>query len=350
MVDSFCIGNTSNSSVQYSNTTSLNLVEEELKRNLKGKKFLLVLDDIWSEEWQRLLAPLQSSQAQAIKIIVTCRDPTVSGSIDQENKIILEGIDDGEYWSFFQISAFDRNDPDNYPELHDIGRRIVGKLMGSPLVAKTVGKLLGRELTKNHWNNVLENDLWKLKSDAHDIMPALALSYYHLPSHLQSCFAFCSVLPNNNLDPYYDMDTVISMWRANGYLSESISSKTVNDMGKEFFHELQARCFFNGHAGCTKFLKMHDLMRDLCQLVSHGETCIYESGRDKKISKNVRHLCVNDGLTDLGVLSEANNLRTLLLLQGANGMSTFINHESFNRIRVLMISDSNMQEFPDAIP
>ncbi|XP_039145739.1 putative disease resistance protein RGA3 [Dioscorea cayenensis subsp. rotundata] len=351
MVDSFRIGNTSNSSVQCSNATSLNLLEEELIKHLVGRKFLLVLDDIWSDKWQQLLVPLQSAEAQAIKIIVTCRHPTVLRSIDQENKIILEGFDDQEYWPFFQKCAFAGNNPDNYPrELHDIGRHIVGKLMGSPLAAKTVGKLLGRDLTEKHWNNVLENDLWKFKSDAHDIMPALALSYYHLPPHLQSCFAFCSVLPNRNLDPYYDMDTLISMWRANGYLSERISSETVNDMGKEYFHELQAMCFFDGHAGYTKFLKMHDLIRDLSQLVSHGETCIYESGRDKKISKNVRHLCVYDGSTDLGFLSEANNLRTLLLLQGANGMSTFLNREAFSRVRVLIINDSNMQEFPDAIP
>ncbi|XP_039113717.1 putative disease resistance protein RGA4 [Dioscorea cayenensis subsp. rotundata] len=69
-----------------SSTTSLDLLERELKTHLRGKKFLLVLDDIWSDEWQQLLIPLQSAQSQSIKIkiIVTCRDPTVLRSIDKK--------------------------------------------------------------------------------------------------------------------------------------------------------------------------------------------------------------------------------------------------------------------------
>ncbi|XP_039131282.1 disease resistance RPP13-like protein 4 isoform X2 [Dioscorea cayenensis subsp. rotundata] len=76
---------------QRCSTTSLDLLERELKRHLAGRKLLLVLDDVWSDEWQQLLAPLQSAQAQAIKIIVTCRDPKILGSVDKGDKIILEG-------------------------------------------------------------------------------------------------------------------------------------------------------------------------------------------------------------------------------------------------------------------
>ncbi|KAH7688915.1 P-loop containing nucleoside triphosphate hydrolase protein [Dioscorea alata] len=80
-----------NPNVQCCSTSNLDFLERELQRHLTGKKFLLVLDDIWSDEWQWLLAPLQSSQAQIIKIIVTCRDPMVLRSIDETNKIILTG-------------------------------------------------------------------------------------------------------------------------------------------------------------------------------------------------------------------------------------------------------------------
>ncbi|XP_039114016.1 putative disease resistance protein RGA4 [Dioscorea cayenensis subsp. rotundata] len=86
--------------------------------------------------------------------------------------------------------------------------------MGSPLAAKTVGKLLECSLTKKHWKDVLENDLWTLKTNAHDIMPALALSYYHLPQHLQQCFVFCSLFPKNHV---YYKDELICMWIANGF-------------------------------------------------------------------------------------------------------------------------------------
>ncbi|XP_039114029.1 putative disease resistance protein RGA3 [Dioscorea cayenensis subsp. rotundata] len=346
MVDSFCIGNTSNSSVQCSNTTSLDLLERQLQRHLTGKKFLLVLDDIWSNEWQWLLAPLQSSQAQTIKIIVTCRDPTVLRSIDQGYKINLEGIEHQEYMSLFLNCAFAKNNHDNYSQkLHDIGKRIVEKLMGSPLAVKTVGKLLGLDLTEKHWNDVLENDLWKLKTDAHDIMPALALSYYHLPSHLQPCFAFCSLLCNHKYR-HYQMDELIYMWIANGYIHENGSnSKTMHDIGEEYCHELLAMGFFD-EANSTK-VKMHDLMHDLAQLISHGEIYIYESGKDEKLSKNARHVYVDSSI-DPRLVCETNNLRTLVL-DRACGMSPYLNHEAFKRVRVLVIFDATIQELPDAI-
>ncbi|KAH7688925.1 P-loop containing nucleoside triphosphate hydrolase protein, partial [Dioscorea alata] len=328
-------------SVQCGNTTNLDLLEREVKRYLTEKKFLLVLDDVWSDEWQQLLTPLQSAQAQVIKIIVTCRDPNVLRSIDIGNKIILEGVEDREYWSLFQNCAFAEKNPNNYSqELHDTGRQIVKKLMGSPLAAKTVGKLLGRDLTEEHWNDVLENDLWKLKTDAHDIMPALALSYYHLPRHLQLCFAFCSVFPKNH---FYYMDDLICMWIANGYVPESRnSSKTRYDLGEEYCHELVVMCFLDLLRG--RNVKMHDLMHDLAQLVSHGEICTYKSRSDKIISKNVRHLYAQ-GLIDLGLVCETSNLRTLVF-ENVDDMFALFIHGAFKRIRMLVISNDNLQEFP----
>ncbi|KAH7689345.1 P-loop containing nucleoside triphosphate hydrolase protein [Dioscorea alata] len=332
-----------NPNVQRCSTSNLDFLERELQRHLTGKKFLLVLDDIWSDEWQWLLAPLQSSQAQVIKIIVTCRDPMVLRNIDERNKIILKGIDHQEYWSLFLNCAFAENNPDNYSqELHDIGRRIVKKLMGSPLAAKTVGKLLGRDLIEKHWNDVLENDLWKLKIDAHDIMPALALSYYHLSPHLQPCFVYCSLMRYH----FFEMEELIYMWIANGYIHESGSnSKTMHDIGEEYCHGLFALGFFD-KVDSTK-VKMHDLMHDLAQLVSHGEICIYNRGKDEKLSKNARHIYVK-GSIDPRLVCETNNLRTLVLEQ-AGGMSPFLNHEAFKRVRVLVISDDTMQELPEAI-
>ncbi|KAH7689336.1 P-loop containing nucleoside triphosphate hydrolase protein [Dioscorea alata] len=332
--------------VQCCSTSNLDFLERELQRHLTGKKFLLVLDDIWSDEWQWLLAPLQSSQAQVIKIIATCRDPMVLRSIDERNKIILKGIDHQEYWSLFLNCAFADNNPDNYSQkLHDIGKGIVKKLMGSPLAAKTVGKLLRRDLTEKHWNDVLENNLWKLKTDAHDIMPALALSYYHLPSHLQPCFVFCSVLHNYKYG-YRKMEELIYMWIANGYIHESGSnSKTMHDIGEEYCHELLAMGFLDKVDSIR--VTMHDLMHDLAQLVSHGEICIYNRGKDEKLSKNVRHVCVQ-GLIYLGLVCETNNLRTLVLKQ-AGGMAPFLNLEAFKRVRVLVIFDNTMQELPEAI-
>ncbi|XP_039145630.1 disease resistance protein RGA2-like [Dioscorea cayenensis subsp. rotundata] len=227
ILDSFSIVDSNSPTDLCGITTSLDLLERELKRHLKGKKFLLVLDDVWSEEWQKVLILLEFAQTEAIKLIVTCRDPKILGVLaDGGNQITLKGLSDGDYWLFFLNCAFGGKNPDNYSQqLHDLGKKIVGKLKGSPLAAKTVGKILGRSLTEKHWKDILESDFWKLETDAHDIMSALALSFYYLPQPLQLCFTFCSMFPKGY---EYDMYNLIDMWIAHDYIQEcESSSKTL---------------------------------------------------------------------------------------------------------------------------
>ncbi|KAH7655643.1 P-loop containing nucleoside triphosphate hydrolase protein [Dioscorea alata] len=232
-------------------TTSLDILETKLKRSLKGKKFLLVLDDVWSSEWQQLLDSLRSTQAEIVTILVTCRNPKVLEGLDINDGIYLEGLDDEECWLFFLNCVFADENSDNYPKkLLSIGWQIMKKLNGSPLAVKTVGRTLGHSLTEKHWQDLLKSDLWKLENDENDIMSVLALSYYHLPQHLQLCFAFCSVLPKNF---EFDRLSIIDMWIAHGYVHENgSSSKTMRDIGREYYDELVAMGFFNNNLRVLK--------------------------------------------------------------------------------------------------
>ncbi|KAH7656706.1 P-loop containing nucleoside triphosphate hydrolase protein [Dioscorea alata] len=345
ILDSLSIGDGSSSAVPFGVTTNLDVLEREIKSLVTGKKFLLVLDDVWSDEWRALLNFLRWAEAEAIKLIVTCRDPKVLGGLaDGQNQITLKGLSDEDNWSLLVKCAFADKNHDNYPELHAIGKKMVGKLKGSPLAAKTVGRLLGSCLTEEHWKNILESHLWKLKTDEQGIMPALALSYDHLRQPLQLCFTFCSVFPK---DFEYDMNSVIGMWIAHGYIQEieiEGNSKTLEDIGEEYWLELEARGFIEKVYGS---FKMHDLLHDLARSVCDGETYIYEGRKDDEIPKDVCHLCVH-GFFDVELVRKTNNLRTLILYE-AGDLHAILSHKAFERIRVLVIHHTNVQELPENI-
>ncbi|WVZ14980.1 hypothetical protein V8G54_012546 [Vigna mungo] len=93
---------------------NLEMVHKKLKEKLKGKKFLLILDDIWNQrrdEWEAVQTPL-SYAAPGSKILVTTRDEKVASNMQSKNKNVQEigeeYFDDLLTRSFFLRSSFEK--------------------------------------------------------------------------------------------------------------------------------------------------------------------------------------------------------------------------------------------------
>ncbi|KAM0952639.1 putative P-loop containing nucleoside triphosphate hydrolase, leucine-rich repeat domain superfamily [Dioscorea sansibarensis] len=324
MVSSLTVSN----SEKFIHGTNLNLLEGELKRNLQGKKLLLVLDDVWSSEWEKLLIPLQSSQMRLAKIVLTTRDSKVMRKQDEKNKIVLKGLEDHDYWALFVSCAFSGTEANEHPSLQIIASQIVKKLKGSPLAAKIIGRVLEQNMSNKHWMDVLKSNLWELGTSADDIMPALALSYNHLPDHLQQCFIFCSTFPK---DYKFEAADLIEMWIAQGYVVEpETSSKTVEEMGQAYFDELLSRSFFE--ESDSSMYTIHDLLHDLAQSICLGECVVYQ-GQTIKEKTSVRHLCLQSTV-NLRSICKVESLRTLVVSQGELCQEDY---EALKSIRVLIL-------------
>ena len=100
----------------------------------------------------------------------------------------MKCIDEEEFEKLFSTYVFgNKKPPEAHIELFGIGHEIIEKLKGSPLAAKTVGRLLRNHLDSGHWTRVLESREWESQSGDHDIMPL----------HLQQCFTYCSLFPED---------------------------------------------------------------------------------------------------------------------------------------------------------
>jgi len=344
---------------------NLEMVHKKLKEKLLGKKFLLVLDDVWNQrrdKWEAMQTPL-SYGAPESRILVTTRDEKVA--FIMESKVHrLKQLSEDECWKVFEkhISKDDNLELNN--ELKEIGRRIVEKCNGLPLALKTIGCLLRTKSSISDWLIVLESNIWDLPKEDSGIIPALFLSYYYLPSHLKRCFAYCALFPK---DYVFVKDELISLWMAENFIRCPQQIKHPEEVGEQYFNDLLLRSFFQQSSTTSRRVHfvMHDLLNDLAKYVC-GDFCFrLKFDKGQCILKATRHFSfVGDdvkGFDGLGSLIYAKRLRSFLpiteigrtYIGSYNWQFKFSIHELFSKVKFLRVLSFyrcfNLEEVPDSV-
>ncbi|CAL2237597.1 unnamed protein product [Prunus armeniaca] len=269
------------------NTTDLNLLQVELREQLRGKKFLFVLDDLWNEkytDWTYLQTPFTSG-ARGSKVIITTRNKNVASFMQNVPTQPLEPLSHEDCWSLLAKHAFGNVSCSAYPSLEEIGKKIAQKCNGLPLAAQTLGGLLRSRLDSEVWNRVLNNSIWDLPSEKSDILPALGLSYHYLPAKLKRCFIYCSIFPK---DYEFKVEDVVFLWMAEGLISQAENGDNMEEVAKEYFDELLSRSLFQTSRKSS--FVMHDLINDLAVFMSKGFCSRLEGGGESHEVERVRHL------------------------------------------------------------
>lgn len=340
-------------------TTNMNLLQEDLSKKLQGKRFLLVLDDVWNEDpekWDRYRCALLSG-GKGSRIIITTRNKNVGILMGGMTPYHLKQLSNDDCWQLFKKHAFVDGDSSSHPELEIIGKDIVKKLKGLPLAAKAVSSLLCTRDAEEDWKNILKSEIWELPSDKNNILPALRLSYSHLPATLKRCFAFCSVFPK---DYVFEKTRLVQIWMALGFIQPQ-GRRKMEEIGSGYFDELQSRSFFQHH---KSGYVMHDAMHDLAQSVSINECLRLDEGlrlhdpphsSSPATARNARHLsfsCDNRSWTQFEAFLGFKRARTLLLLNGYKSITNSIPSDLFIKLKYLHVLDLNRRditELPDSI-
>ncbi|WRX25205.1 Leucine-rich repeat - like 10 [Theobroma cacao] len=218
----------------------LDQLQKVLRDCLDGKKYLLILDDLWNEDdikWNELKQLLVEG-GRGSKIVVTTRSSRVAeitGTIPTHN---LEGLPKEEALSLFLQFAFKKREMNQYSNLVKIGEEIVKSCNGIPLVLKTLGSLLLCKTSEYDWKLVRDSEMWKLMQKENNIFPILKLSYDQLPPYLKQCFAYLSVFPKDYEFNYMEL---IHFWMAHDLLQSSNESDDPIDIGRRYLNDLSSR-------------------------------------------------------------------------------------------------------------
>ncbi|XP_058754762.1 putative disease resistance RPP13-like protein 1 [Vicia villosa] len=297
-------------------TNNKELIHCDLKEKLAGKKFLIVLDDVWTEDydgWNSLLRPLQYG-AKGSKILVTTRIQKVASMVQSKQYYSLEKLSDEDCWSVFANHAcLSQEEFSEYKSLLRIGKEIVRKCKGLPLAAQSLGGLLRSKRDIKDWDNILNSNIWENDSK---IIPALRISYHYLPPYLKRCFIYCSLYPK---DYEFNKDELVLLWMAEDLLQPQRNGKTLEEVGYGYFNDLASRSFFqrSGSGNSYQHFVMHDLVHDLAILL--GGNFYFrteELGKETKIGTMTRHLSFRrfsgQVFESFDIFGRATHLRTFL--------------------------------------
>ncbi|XP_058108857.1 putative disease resistance protein RGA1 [Magnolia sinica] len=93
----------------------------------EGKRFLLVLDDIWSEDsekWDKLKLPFQVGAFRS-RIIITTRSEKVAIAMGRAHIYKLAVLSDDDCWLSFSCRALEHRSAEERSDLEEFGRDIV---------------------------------------------------------------------------------------------------------------------------------------------------------------------------------------------------------------------------------
>jgi hypothetical protein len=276
----------------------MNTLVGKLKKEIDGKKYLLVLDDVWNEDlekWSELKEVLMGGVSGS-RTLVTTRSEKVARISGTVQSYSLRGLKEDESWCLLKQLAFEKGkEPEETSSIAAVGREILKKCFGVPLAIRTIGSLLRFKNSEAEWSSFKENELSKIDQNEKDILPTLKLSYDHLPSHLKHCFVYCSLFPK---DHWFDKSRLIRLWMAQGFVKScDDQNRCFEEVGNEYFEDLLWRSFFQeakmDDFGDVVRCKMHDLMHDLAILVA-GSLITTIDDKNRNLHEKTRHVSIVD--------------------------------------------------------
>ncbi|KAJ3674791.1 hypothetical protein LUZ60_005407 [Juncus effusus] len=362
-------------------------LEPEINKKIWGKRFLIVLDDVWNEKvWRELLQNVLQAGKAGCHVLITTRNMGVAEKVwaVDIHTMQLMPLEDG--WALLRKKVTCNGEENDVESLEDIGTEIVKKCAGLPLAIKAIGGVMANKpRRRREWETILQNSNWSITGLPEGVHAALYLSYEDLPSHLKECFLYICLFP---LVPFFCERNLIQCWIAEGFVKGQCGQE-LEELGKEYYFDLLQRGLIQSDplSYDSDTCRVHDLLQSLAEFLAQGENLVqiqYKSWMTRDTSEGYGNLSsksrrlssrISEGEMKLMLDFAQKNtfLRTLLLrsskmndedlqylVDTATGLRVLdLRWSSINKLpksmgslihlRLLVLTDTTITEIPDSI-
>ncbi|XP_016477229.2 late blight resistance protein R1-A-like [Nicotiana tabacum] len=237
-------------------------IADTLRKCLMGKRYLIVLDDVWEvDAWDelRLCFPIGK---QGNRIMLTTRLKHVAMEVKNcTDPYSPRFLTKEASWKLLQEKAFQKETCP--PELQDVGVQIAEYCKGLPLTVVLIGGILAKkERNVSEWCEVANNLTSHHGSVESESNLAIQLSYCYLPDHLRHCLLTMGVFRE---DEKFGASKLMLLWVAEG-LVQCSDERGLEEVAEGYLSDIISSSLLmvtkTTFDGKVKYLQIHDLVRD----------------------------------------------------------------------------------------
>ncbi|PIM99451.1 Apoptotic ATPase [Handroanthus impetiginosus] len=267
---------------------------EYILTSLRGKRCLIVLDDVWNREVAEYIRELLRGV-----VLLTTRLREVAQCTFLRT---MRFMNKEESWDLLCEKVFGEGHLCPL-RLEKYGKKIAENCEGLPLTIITVASILCKEeKTVEYWKKVArkENSVF---TDAYDQMwEVLIKSYNYLPQRLKPFFLYIGVFPESCEIP---VSTLTKLWHAEGFLN-LCSSSGFEKFAKVCLYNLASASIVlkkqlsSRWSGFAKTCKLHSVYWYLCVTEAGKEKFMHVTNRYPssftEVIENQRRLCIHNNV------------------------------------------------------
>ncbi|XP_045819803.1 disease resistance protein Roq1-like [Trifolium pratense] len=245
-----------------------------IKRSLKRKKVLLILDDVDKEKQLQALVGGHDWFGSGSKIIITTKDKHLLATHGIVKVYEVKQLEDEKALDLFSWHAFKNKNID--PSYLDVAKRAVSYCHGLPLALEVTGsQLFGKSL--DVWKSSLDKYAGVLRKDIHEI---LKVSYDDLEEDVKGIFLDIACFFNS-----YDIGYVKEILYYHGFHAEG----GIQELTDKSLMKIDTN-------GCVR---MHELIEDMGREIVRQESTL-EPGRRSRLwfSDDIVHVLEENKGTD----------------------------------------------------
>ncbi|CAG7869044.1 unnamed protein product [Brassica rapa] len=292
-----------------------------IKTILNRKKFVLLLDDLWSEiDLNKVGVPPPTGE-NGSKLVFTTRSKEVCKDMEVDDMVEVVCLSKNEAWELFQQKVGD-NPIKSHHDVLPLARKIAEKCCGLPLALCVIGKAMACKETVQEWHhaiNVLSSSSHKFPGMEEKILAILKFSYDSLKDEkVKMCFLYCSLFPE---DYEIGKEKLIGYWIHEGFLDENINEDGAKNQGYDIIGSL-VHSHLLMHGVLTLTVKMHDVIREMALWIaskSKETFCARPGAHLRHIPKDIKWELVrkmslmSNQITEISCCAKCPKLSTLLL-------------------------------------